>query len=401
MIYTPSKQTAHLSKGGMHEEPTHLVGDLSAYMTGGEAEDRSQKCRRVHFYALGLERLEFAKKSHKKSKRLTELFQTFSQRGKSYDFTLDSEEHERALLGSLRENFPFVANLDESQILFVDCRATGDPASDKSLRDHLGTYPPNMKHTTTNPKWVDWWKEVVPSAHRLLTEKEEAYVFLFCKSGRHRSVANAELMYRAIFDLYDVEGVELDHLCDGPNWKHTCAGKCVDCQWENPQTRPMAEEAVKLARQIWKEVVLETGDRLPEPGGSAAADKEEKAAREAEPARGSKDKPGDSSKSTERTGGDPSEGTSQSVGVDKKKNQDFECWDLRDSMTEMSDDQLKKVAFLFLCRIYSVFDPQKQGKVPELIAKYELDLGRWLEQCRPSTWTWHRPNRCSRACVTA
>ena len=30
----------------------------------------------------------------------------------------------------------------------------------------------------------------------------------------------------------------------------------------------------------------------------------------------------------------------------------------------MSDDQLKKVAFLFLSRIYSVFDPQKQGKVP-------------------------------------
>ena len=66
------------------------MGDLSAYMTGGEAEDRSQKCRRVHL-------LEFAKKSHKKSKRLTELFQTFSHRGKSYDFTLDSEEHERAL----------------------------------------------------------------------------------------------------------------------------------------------------------------------------------------------------------------------------------------------------------------------------------------------------------------
>ena len=45
-----------------------------------------------------------------------------SDRGKSYDFTLGSEEHERALLGSLRENFPFVANLDESQILFVDCK---------------------------------------------------------------------------------------------------------------------------------------------------------------------------------------------------------------------------------------------------------------------------------------
>ena len=100
----------------------------------------------------------------------------------------------------------------------------------------------------------------MPSAHRLLTEQEEAYVFLFCKSGRHRSVANAEMMYRTIFDLYDVEGVELDHLCDGPNWKHTCAGKCVECQWENPLTKPMAEEAVRLAQQLWKEVVLGAGD---------------------------------------------------------------------------------------------------------------------------------------------
>ena len=103
------------------------------------------------------------------------------------------------------------------------------------------------------------------------------------------------------------------------------------------------------------------------------ADKEEKAAR-AEPASGSKDKPGDSSGSTERPSGDPYEGTKQSVDVGKQKSQDFECWDLRSSMKEMSDDQLKKVAFLFLSRIYSVFDPQKQGKVPELIAKYEMDL---------------------------
>ena len=48
------------------------------------------------------------------------------------------------------------------------------------------------------------------------------------------------------------------------------------------------------------QVVLEAGDRLPEPGGSAAADQEEKAAR-AEPASGSKDKPGDSSGSTKKT----------------------------------------------------------------------------------------------------
>ena len=204
----------------------------------------------------------------------------------------------------------------------MDCRATGDPASDKSLRDHLGTYPPNMRHTTTNQKWVDWWKEVVPSAHRLLTEQEEA----------------------------------------------TCAGKCVECQWENPLTKPMAEEAVRLAQQLWKEVVLGAGDRLPEPGGSAAADREEKAAR-AEPASGSRHRPGDSLGSTERPTGDPSEGTQQSVDVGKQKSQDLECWDLRSSMKEMSDDQLKKVAFLFLSRIYSVFDPQKQGKVPELIAK--------------------------------
>ena len=137
-----------------------ILGDLSAYMTGGEAEDRSQKCRRVHFYTLGLERLELAKKSHKKSKRLTELFQTFSQRGKSYDFTLDSEEHERALMGSSARTSPSSRTWTSRGSCLWTAGRPVDPASDKSLRDHLGTYPPNMKHTTTNPKWVDWWKEV-------------------------------------------------------------------------------------------------------------------------------------------------------------------------------------------------------------------------------------------------
>ena len=88
---------------------------------------------------------------------------------------------------------------------------------------------------------------------------------------------------------------------------------------------------MRLAQQLWKEVVLEAGDRLPEPGGSAAADKEEKAAR-AEPASGSRDRPGDSLGSTERPSSDPSEGTQQSVDVGKQKSQDFECWDLRNSM---------------------------------------------------------------------
>ncbi|CAE7418365.1 GIP [Symbiodinium sp. CCMP2592] len=360
---------------GGQEESTHQVGDQSAYMTGGTTEASSCKCRKVHFYTFGLEKLEFSKKSYKRSKALTDLFQTFSQRGKSYDFTLDSEEHEQKLLTSLRENFPFVKELDTKQILFVDCRATGDPASNKSLRDHLGVYPLNLQHMTTNPKWLDWWKEVVPSAHRLLTEVEEAYVFVFCKSGRHRSVANGDMLYRAIFDLYDVEAVEIDHFCDGPNWRHTCGGLCQDCKWDNPETSPLAEEAVRVSQQIWKDVMLENGVTLPggnsvtvKPGGITVDEVKP------EPSSGSRDKPGDSSGSTDRPKGDPSEGTDQSVDVDKKKAQHFKCWDLRSSMVDMSDDQLKKTAFLFLSRIYSVFDPPKQEKVTELIAKYELDL---------------------------
>ena len=168
----------------------------------------------------------------------------------------------------------------------------------------------------------------------------------------------------------------------------------------------MAEQAVTLVRQIWKEVVLETGDVLPEPGGSAAADKKEKekAAREAEPARGSKDKPGDSLGSTERPEGDPSEGTSQSVDVDKKisvlGSSRLHDGDVRRPAQEGSVSVSQQ-------DLYSVFDPQKQGKVPELIAKYELDLAQSLfENLRDSVmggkrtelgwettgpWTWPWP----------
>ena len=97
------------------------------------------KCKKVRFFTFGLERLEQAPGSTKNSYGLTNLFKTFRKKGKSFEFNLADPKHEDILLDCLRANFPQVLeNIPDKRIIFLDCRATGDPAIDKSTRDHVG-----------------------------------------------------------------------------------------------------------------------------------------------------------------------------------------------------------------------------------------------------------------------
>ena len=78
----------------------------------------------------------------------------------------DEKHDEDVLLESLRQNFPQLRSFD-SQVLFLDCRDMHDPGKDKSIRDHLGTYPPNISDMVLNPrksqKWLAFAKEVLPA----------------------------------------------------------------------------------------------------------------------------------------------------------------------------------------------------------------------------------------------
>ena len=213
------------------------------------------KCKKVRFFTFGLERLEQAPGSTRNSYGLTNLFKTFRQKGKSFEFNLADPKHEDILLDCLRANFPqLLENIPDKRIIFLDCRATGDPAIDKSTRDHVGWFPFNLENMVRQEQWTKWWKEIHETFHRAIHEEEEIYVFTFCKSGRHRSLANQRLLQFVVED-YGVPRWDLNHL--NQFGRHNCGGGCADCRWEAPGAREKAMVCVDLARKLWREYTKE------------------------------------------------------------------------------------------------------------------------------------------------
>ena len=236
-----------------------------AYMVDDTGVTTSQpavpKCKKVRFFTFGLERLEQAPGSTRNSYGLTNLFKTFRQKGKSFEFNLADPKHEDILLDCLRANFPqLLENIPDKRIIFLDCRATGDPAIDKSTRDHVGWFPFNLENMVKQEQWTKWWMEIHETFHRAIHEEEEVYVFTFCKSGRHRSLANQRLLQFIVED-YGVPQWDLNHL--NQFGRHNCGGGCADCRWEAPGAREKAMVCVDLARKLWKENAEELKPRRP------------------------------------------------------------------------------------------------------------------------------------------
>ena len=193
------------------------------------------KCKKVRFFTFGLERLEGAPGITKNTYGLTNLFKTFRQKGKSFELNLADPKHEDVLLDCLRANFPqLLENIPDKRIIFLDCRATGDPAIDKLTRDHVGWYPPNLENMVKQQQWTKWWMEIHETFHKAIHEEEEVYVFTFCKSGRHRSLANQRLLQFIVED-YGVPQWDLTHL--NQFGKHTAEEAALTADGKLPVRR--------------------------------------------------------------------------------------------------------------------------------------------------------------------
>ena len=229
---------------------------VSAYMLSELVREQESQQKKVLLVTLGLEKLEFSHRSRKVYNGLTKLIEG-SPKQKSYTFSLNEKRHEDILLESLRTNFSRFQDFTDNQIVFLDCRDMHDPDKDKSTRDHLGTHPKNLHDMILNPrknhKWMAFAEEVIPAVHKLIQDQDSSVIFAFCKSGRHRSVANAKLFQGIIKDLYNVEA-GIIHLSDGPNWRHLC-GICDLCNWRDPEAQRVANEVIDKATQKWHDFV--------------------------------------------------------------------------------------------------------------------------------------------------
>lgn len=146
-----------------------------------------------------------------------------------------------------------------------DTRRFCDPAAVGNLTKHLGEHPETLKRMSATRKFGPWLRGLRMDIQKVLftqspTEDREVRVALYCRSGKHRSVAGARfLAYIAEWEGWDCK---VEHLAR-KHWVRTCKGVCDDCQGKNdPQTRQEAlDEALRIWSQNGRERVNETSRR--------------------------------------------------------------------------------------------------------------------------------------------
>ena len=126
-------------------------GDLSnrglhAYMTSNQA-------RKISLYSLGIET------GHKPQKNPAPFGEFLRSLRTSHAWKVNRGEHVKPFLQSLKENYAFMTDIEMEQVMILDCRNMGDPAS-TSMRDHIGWNPFNLKHMCSTRAWKKFWKEM-------------------------------------------------------------------------------------------------------------------------------------------------------------------------------------------------------------------------------------------------
>ena len=127
-------------------------------------------------------------------------------------------------------------------VLVVNALGVHDPGAEGSAgQGHLGTHPANITcfmRDVGSRKYLNTLRRAVADALRTCT-KDVLEILVFCRSGRHRSVALASCFQKALATDSRVDGVPyLEHLSKQA-WKHLrgWCGDCTQCNGYAAQTQ--------------------------------------------------------------------------------------------------------------------------------------------------------------------
>ena len=202
----------------------------------------------IELFVFGITNVEQSDASSFSSMAITQLLNQLqlkaSARDASADFHHSFPTHKGALLDSLRNNFPhvFSAEVLDKHIGFFDTRAIGDPSSSLNLRHHIGTFPETMlrlfrsaRHTgnpcpattATIRRIAKWVHEQTSDLLFPQASQRPRVIAIYCKSGRHRSVAIAKIVQHCLHSQ-GMAAAAVTFASKGKLWRSTCGG-CNDC----------------------------------------------------------------------------------------------------------------------------------------------------------------------------
>ena len=115
---------------------------------------------------------------------------------------------------------------DEQCDIFLDARVLSDPDGD---RDHTGRHQGIIARMVAHTAWAGWLRD----AHRKLKEVMRNWtgspiipVVVFCRSGRHRSVAASELLKGAVQQVEKWEFLPSLHISIDMEHAGCCCKNC-------------------------------------------------------------------------------------------------------------------------------------------------------------------------------
>ena len=141
-------------------------------------------------------------------------------------------------------------------------RKFDDPETrDPELRNHTGYHPQILKGIALSHEFVDF---VTENKQRILEPigastsyaatryQTTRRIFIWCRSGRHRSVALTVLMKACL--EHDGFAVEANHL--KKSWKYLCGGpgNCGFCVNPEDVDPSWVSDGVKMAKVVWASV---------------------------------------------------------------------------------------------------------------------------------------------------
>ena len=132
---------------------------------------------------------------------------------------------------NFKDNYPAMCN--GRSIWTIDWRKFDDPDNDRSLRKLVGPNPRIMKSILKSENYHALHSRLYDGMHWFFSSRN--IVIMICKSGRPRSVANAELwsntLTRCSRQQHSVSLLQLSELdfCE-----NTCARNCSECSKQSP-----------------------------------------------------------------------------------------------------------------------------------------------------------------------
>ena len=120
----------------------------------------------------------------------------------------------------------YLATCNGRSIWMIDC-GKFDPDSNMSLRRHLGRNRRLMSCIMEPKNYHELHSRLYDGISRFFLSQN--IVVMIFQSGRHRSVANAEVWSNTLARYSRHQhSVSLLHLSELDFWKNTCAGKCSE-----------------------------------------------------------------------------------------------------------------------------------------------------------------------------